>query len=189
MHRIIIALGMFFLVSMAYAEVETLFGEEIESGGFGGPAVKFASLNGEFSVLAGGRGGWIINHCLIIGGGGYGLANDIEIAPDIDLLLEFGYGGFELEYVHAPSKLVHFSGYLLVGGGGVGGRSGSDDEGESDPVFVAEGILNANLNISSGIRLAAGAGYIYVSGVNYGGLSSEDLSGATFTLNLQFGSF
>ena len=58
---------------------ETLLSGNIESGGFGGFVVRFSEIGGAFAVLAGGRGGWIINHTFVLGGGGYGLANDVAL--------------------------------------------------------------------------------------------------------------
>ncbi len=62
----------------AFAQEETLIKGDVESGGFGGPVVKMTSLNGQDGILVGGRGGWILNHSFIIGGGGYGLANNVR---------------------------------------------------------------------------------------------------------------
>jgi hypothetical protein len=52
------------------AEEKTLVGNGFDNGGYGAPVVKFMSLGGEVGVLVGGRGGWIINHTFVIGGGG-----------------------------------------------------------------------------------------------------------------------
>ncbi|MBN1426023.1 hypothetical protein JXA88_15850, partial [Candidatus Fermentibacteria bacterium] len=55
---------------------ETLLKGPIENGGFGGLVVKFSQLADQTAVFVGGRGGWILNHTFVIGGGGYGLANE-----------------------------------------------------------------------------------------------------------------
>jgi hypothetical protein len=61
------------------AQEQTLVGNgEISNGGFGGPVIKYTQIKNEPAILVGGRGGWIINHTFVIGGGGYGLANQIE---------------------------------------------------------------------------------------------------------------
>ena len=107
-------------VSPATAQEQTLVGHGIESGGFGAPVVKFTQVNGEFGVLVGGRGGWIINHVFVLGGGGYGLVNDIWVRGFVpEPRLQFGYGGIELEGIIASNSLVHFTVVGLVGGGGV----------------------------------------------------------------------
>jgi hypothetical protein len=99
----VIALSLIFCFQL-FAQEETLLGSgEVTHGGFGGPVFKYAQIKGEPAILVGGRGGWILNHTFIIGGGGYGLANDIKannpliIAPGITKpYLNFGYGGLEL---------------------------------------------------------------------------------------------
>jgi len=71
---VIVSLLLLFIAGIARAqEEETLLGGGFESGGYGGPVVKFTNVKGEFAVMAGGYGGWLINHSLMLGGGGYGL--------------------------------------------------------------------------------------------------------------------
>jgi hypothetical protein len=76
MHKIaaiVIALAMAGAAT-AQEEEETLFGsfEDPSFGGFGGPALKVTTLNGELGLLTGGRGGLIVDNTWLIGGGGYG---------------------------------------------------------------------------------------------------------------------
>ena len=189
-----------------FAQEETLVGNgEVTHGGFGGPVIKYTQVKGEPSVLVGGRGGWIINHTFIIGGGGYGLANDIKannpliIAPGITKpYLNFGYGGLELEYIIESDKLLHFSVYSLIGAGSVSYRAelfdhnGSDcDSGGSpnDAFFVFEPAANVELNIVSFLRINAGVSYRFVSGVNFDNLENSDLAGLSANLTLKFGTF
>ena len=102
------------------AQERTLVGDHVESGGFGAPVVKFTEVLGDFAVLAGGRGAWIIDHTIMIGGGGYGLVNDVY---DFRLVpaprIQFGSGGLELAVVAASNSVVHCSWMSLVGGGGI----------------------------------------------------------------------
>lgn len=72
--------------------------------------------------MVGGRGGWIINHSLVLGGGGYGVASEVDAPAGVlplegPLDIEVGYGGFELEYIIHPMSLVHFNIYNFIGGG------------------------------------------------------------------------
>jgi hypothetical protein len=77
MKKIVVLLVFVFTFS-AFAQETTLINGEIESGGFGGPVLKVTSINGENAVMIGGRGGWIINHSLVLGGGGYGLVTEVK---------------------------------------------------------------------------------------------------------------
>jgi len=191
------------------AEEKTLIGDlgEIEHGGFGGPMVKFTQIDGEFGVLTGGRGGWIIDHRFVLGGGGYGLANNIGIPiktkeeietegenpEEIETEgenpeeqdLEMGYGGAMLEFIIASDALIHFSVDCLIGAGGMTTPESDKD----DAFFVLEPGLNVMLNITQFFRFGAGVSYRYTQGVEFGELDDGDLSGAAAVLTFKFGSF
>lgn len=187
-------------------EEETLLGGGFESGGYGAPVVKFTTVKGEFGVMVGGYGGWLINHAFMIGGGGFGLVTNHYASPasgnTYDIFgrgrLEFGYGGGMLEFIFSPMSVVHSSLSLLIGGGTVSFTSqryngfdmwyGSAEQ-QQDPVFVLEPSLNVELNVTSFFRVNAGGSYRYVSGVSMYGLKNADLSGASINLAFKFGAF
>ncbi len=210
MKRLVPFLALMILAVPAFAQQETLFGGEFSSGGFGGPVVKFTPIRGELGILVGGYGGWLINHQFMIGGGGYGLVNNVRASteaealyarPNRPLYVEFGYGGLMLEYIVEPSKLVHFNVQCLVGAGGVRYREDwyddlFDDNPDyfhsrtNDAVFVAEPAVNVEVNMTTWMRVTAGASYRYVNGVGeLGGLSNKDLSNFSGSLALKFGLF
>jgi hypothetical protein len=169
-------LGLLATASLSAAQEETLLRSELESGGFGGPVVKFSDVGGEFAVFAGGRGGWIINHTFVLGGGGYGVANNLgELEFPFEREIEFGYGGLELEYINRSNNLVHFSIYTLIGAGGVTFLFGN-----TDTVFVLEPAINLMLNVTEFFRIGAGGGFR---------LSNDDLSAPFGALTFKFGSF
>jgi hypothetical protein len=199
----IIALTIIFSCQLFAQEEETLIGNgEIAHGGFGGPVIKYTQIKGEPAVLVGGRGGWIVNHSFIFGGGGYGLVNDIEANnPGFGLwgtkpYLNFGYGGVELEYIIQSDRLIHFSVYTLIGAGGISYRDellDNDDweewDSPSDAFFVFEPAANVELNIISFLRIDAGVSYRFISGVDFDDLKESDLAGPSATLTLKFGKF
>lgn len=183
-------------------ESETLLKGPIHNGGFGGPVVKVGSLAGQTGIFVGGRGGWIINHAFVIGGGGYGLANqDMEVTPrglsgqnlPGEYRLEMGYGGLELEYVHRSRKVVHASIQALIGGGTAGYRDRDWERTyESDAFFVAEPGINLELNVSRPFRVGVGGAWRFVSGFEMASLpdlTDDDLSGFAGVLTFKFGSF
>jgi hypothetical protein len=149
---ILLCIGLF----SAFAQEETLINGPIENGGFGGPVLKIGSFNGEAAILVGGRGGWIVNHSFIIGGGGYGLVSNVKakvLGPFGERYLNFGYGGLELEYVSNPDRLINYSFQTLIGAGGLSWR---DDEmkaglhiSDSDTFFIVEPGVNATLDRKS----------------------------------------
>jgi hypothetical protein len=193
MRTLIVAVLLLAASSLAFAQAEHLIQGEFESGGFGGPVLKVTSLAGSTGVLVGGRGGWIINHSFILGGGGYGLANYVRAetpGPNGEPYINFGYGGLELEYVRNWDKLVHYSVGLLIGGGGVGHR-GEYNSGDVDSrgFFVMEPWAEAHVNIVEFFRISGGISYRWVTGADSPVASDGELSGVAGVLTLRFGSF
>ena len=185
---------------LAAQEMETLIGGRIESGGYGGPMLSFSSINGESAVLVGGRGGWIINHQFVLGGGGYAVASNhraaLQSADGEELYIEAGFGGLMLEYYHRPAHLLHFALHAFIGGGTVtySERNEKDDGGEGekfdmDSFFYLEPGVTLTLNVTSFMRFGAGVSYRYVNGVSLAPLTDSDLSAPAFNLFLNFGSF
>lgn len=193
------------VVAASSAEAQrdaTLLGRRGAShfGGFGGPVVKLSRIAGADAVINGGRGGVIINRQLVIGGGGYSVANrnirtgfafDNEDPAD----LRFDYGGLEFEYIAKPSRVAHVTAYALIGGGQAYYESVRDQGAtvatqrlESN-VFVLEPALNVELNVTRWFRTALGAGYRYVNGSDLPSATDGALSGAVGTWTFKFGSF
>jgi hypothetical protein len=183
------------------AQEQTLIKGNFETGGFGAPVVKVTTIKDQSAVMIGGRGGWIINHSLVLGGGAYGVVNEVD-APEGALPeqgpldIEFGYGGFEMEYIVRPESLMHFGTYILIGGGAtnyvkdVGPVTESNEQvGETDFLFVLEPAVNGELNVTTWFRLNAGVSYRVVAGVNQVGLKNSDFSGVAASLTLKFGKF
>ena len=207
----VILLMIIVMISFVFADdydMQTLVSGRLEHGGYGGPVVKFSEINGGFGVFVGGHGGWIINDRLVIGGGGYGLANDVSLGKN-DIFnksqyINFGYGGFELGYILSSNSLFHLDFNTLVGAGGVGYRHSVFDEDwdeweecdcEEDyddydkPVFVVEPTMNLMVNVSKHVRLGIGASYRYVAGLKDMDISNDDLTGISASINIKFGSF
>ena len=205
---IVIALIIF--TTGSFAQEQTLLGSgQITHGGFGGPVVKYVQIKGEPGVLVGGRGGWIINHIFVLGGGGYGLANDIlAYTPPVPAVLgvdpysryiNFGYGGLEMEYIIQSDRILHFTVYTLIGAGGISYRDeywnglNSIDDGNydspSDAFFILEPAVNIEINVISFMRVCGGISYRFISGVNLDNLRNKDFAGPSGVLTLKFGKF
>lgn len=206
----ILALSLFMFTSLASAqEQETLFSSPVEHGGFGGVVSKLTPIRGEMAYMVGGYGGWLIDHRLMLGLGGYGLVTNVRATTQAEqayspfgepLYVEFGYGGLMFEYILAPHKLVHVNAQVLIGAGGVNYREDWYDNmlddnharryGRTEALFVAEPAVNVELNLTEWMRLSAGASYRFVNGVDgLIGLENKDLSGASGQLALKFGAF
>jgi hypothetical protein len=192
------------LASSAFAQEQTLFDGNLESGGFGGPVVKFTQIQKEFGLMVGGYGGWLINHQFMIGGGGFGIATEHKASAEAmnhyafprTMYLEMGYGGGMLEYIFMPNSLLHGYFNVLIGAGAVSFRESHydwnefDDHRGSDAFFVVEPSINAELNLTTWMRLGAGVSYRYVTGIDeLVGIANSDLSGPSGSITLKFGSF
>lgn len=189
-------------------QMETLFNNKYSFGGYGAPEIKFTTVNEKYGLMVGGHGGFILNHSLIFGGGGYGLTTNSRFNDDT-LNILMGYGGLRMEYVCCSHKLVHFSIPVLIGGGGAGVAKEtkdikvevnySDDEDvidednwstiESSGFFVVEPGLNLEFNIIKYFRITMGASYRYVAGTDLYYISDSDLSDVSFNLGFKFGVF
>ena len=164
-------------------------------GGFGAPVVKLTEVDSRFGVFMGGRGGWVIDGSVVIGGGGYALVNtgnfdDLTNGAGDPGGLEMAYGGLELGYVHHPENRVHVSVGLLLGAGGLTWTPDDSSENQADDgFFIAEPELDLILNATTFFRAAIGVSYRLVQDAELFELRDGDLSGLTGVLSLQFGSF
>jgi hypothetical protein len=202
MKQSLILLMVLLIATFGFSREQTLLVGNVDHGGYGGPAFKIAQIgpNNSNAVLAGGQGGWIIDHKFIIGGGGYGLTTDVR-ADWIDFrtfdgepqphYLNFGYGGLLLGFIPNSDDLVHYEIYGLFGGGAVDYRIKDAEQSydSSDGIFVAEPGINIMVNVTPFFRIGAGASYRYVSGLNDDVLTNEDLSGISGQIIFKFGSF
>lgn len=197
------AFGVVLLAPALHAQRdETLIGDRRHTrfGGFGGPVVKVSRVAGQDAVFSGGRGGVIINRRLVLGGGGYSLSSEnvrtgFSFGNSEEAALGLDYGGFEVEFISRPSKLVHLTLYTLVGGGQASyervddtGASVATQRLESD-VFVIEPALNVEINMTRWFRTALGFGYRFVNGSDLPLATDGALGGGVGTLTFKFGAF
>ncbi len=176
----------------AWPDDETLVGGKLESGGYGGPYLKYSPVGEGWELLVGVRGGWIINHTLVLGAGLCGIVPGAYVIDDTgerDIGME--YGGLEIEYIVDSQKLLHYSFGLLIGGGSVyykvEGLYWAERDGNS--FFVAEPAANVELNVVSFFRINVGLGYRFAAGGEMRGITDSNLRGLAPTLTFKFGSF
>lgn len=173
----------------------TLISGPVEHGAFGAATVSYAPIAGEDALLFGARGGWIVNHCFVLGGGFHGLVN--QMRPPAGSTgradrrrLRLGYAGVLLEYIVAPMSMVHGSLSVLVGGGGVSDADADvGPQNEMDRFVVAEPVATVEVNVTDFMRLAVEARYRVVGFVDMPGLENRDLRGWSGGLTAKFGRF
>jgi len=186
-------------------EIRTLFGSHISTnGGYGAFSPRYTFIDGLSAFGNGGRGGWIINHRFVIGGGGYGY-NSISRTDNYtdtdkkEYKFNLGYGGFMIETIISPLSPIHVSIPILIGGGDISyieaTNNNKDASGEHDNFFVIEPGIEIEANLIRWMRISAGTYYRYTSDIN---LKYPDdkkiadkgaLRGVTFGLAFKFGLF
>ena len=173
-----------------------LFGGNITNFGYGGPAIKFSRFNNQFAFMTGGRGAITINYRYTIGGGGYGIANSIDIpgsSADTSRSFKMGYGGIELGYIFLPGKNVNIGGSLLIAAGAAFWQNNPKSNGEKlfDDDFnifpVLEPSLYSEIALNRFMRLHTGISYRYVHHAHLDYISDQNISGFSLYIGLLFG--
>jgi hypothetical protein len=173
-----------------------LFGGKITNNGYGGPAIKFSRFNNHFAFMTGGRGACTINNRYTLGGGGYGIANSIDIpasSADTIRLFKMGYGGIELGYIFLTGKNVNIGGSLLVAAGAafLQNKPKSNREKLFDDDFnifpVLEPSLYCEIALNHFIWLHAGISYRYAHHAHLDYISDQNIRGFSCYVGLLFG--
>ena len=188
-------------------EIKTLFGSDISHGGYLAASTNYSLINGKEAIAVGGRIGWLIDHKLTIGVGGYGFANDIYVENVIDNIgynLVGGYGGIFLEPILFPKFPVHLSFPILFGVGGIAyqtetgywNEDDNDDNHEyeyytedADAFLIIEPGVELEMNVVKNLRIALGATYRYAYDINLINTKSDILNGITYGITFKIGRF
>ena len=168
-------------------EAATLLDGDLKTSWFVAPVVKVTEIHEQFGVIAGLRGGLIINDSFVFGAGLYGLANEDHIrglSPD-QRRLAMGYGGLELEYIVRPLEVAHVSLSVLVGGGAAEWQGFGPND--LDPFFVAEPGLNVLVNVVRFMRVGFGGSYRFTGDVELPGLDDRELGGPAGVITVKLG--
>lgn len=163
-----------------------------EIGGYGSPELRMTTVNGDFAILMGGRGGLIINHKWVIGGGGWSVKNNLKLNQNSQnpTQLNMKYGGVFLAYIFSPDDPIHFGIDLLLGGGNVSIKEiDSNREISLDRFFITEPGASVILTVSHYVRISLGANYRFISQANLENIGNSDLSGPALYGTIKFGLF
>lgn len=176
---------------------------KIVSTGYGVASTQYSRFNGKSAIFTGAYGGWMINHKLTLGLGGYGLVTqhngyDAIGSPTSDNEIKMGYGGLVAEYTFLEKKRIHFSTSILLGAGAavnahrLSQRDEFGDDWRSDDesgFIVFQPSVSVEADITRWFRVGVGAGYRLVGSSDLIGLSDRDMSAPTANLSLKFGVF
>ena len=178
----------FFWTFNLAAQQETLFNRAHVVGAFGGPFIEYSFGNDDVTTSVGGGGALIVNDFFI---GGYGIGSvDQNIFDNNFERIELAHGGLWLGYTYPSNKLVHLFTSVRLGWGGLG-IDLNDDFDTLDGVFVTTPEAGLEVNVFGFFRIAATAGYRYVSGVNElrSGVDKDAFNGMVGMLTFRFGGF
>lgn len=181
----------------------------VHHGFYFAPVLKFSKLDGESTLLMGGKVAWLIDHRFAIGFAGYGRVEDLDwndwdddcYGHDTDYF-KVGYGGLFLEASLFADKALHLNTGLLIG---AGARQQEEEiyyiceQGADciwpgpyyrkhyDVFMVIEPEISLEANITRYFSFAAGLGYRFASGVDRHYSSNEKMGGLSANLTLKFG--
>jgi len=148
---------------------------------FGGVGVKFTNLNGQFTLMNGGRGSATFNNRFTIGGGGWGMPKGIELESSQKDTFEFfkmGYGGLEFGYILYPGEQIKFGTNLLAAcGAGFKETIPKSKNGDFIMFPVFEPSIYSHISLGKLVRLDIGITYRYVVAPNFSYISNKNLNG------------
>ena len=184
--------------------------EPIDSGFVLAPDARFTEVNDKFATLAGVYGGWLTDRTLLVGAGGYWLAN-----RDDNFKMQY-VGGVGSWTIGAPRRVGLRAGAFVGGGSATLAKTYGDLFGEipagapglsrerrlsfrgrggspitsatlvrvNEDFFIAEPQVNAVMSLTKWLYLDAGVGYRLIGGAD---LLSDDLRGISGSIALQLG--
>lgn len=179
---------------------QTLSSGEVAFGGYGAGSMRMGSLDGQFAAFAGGYGGMFINKSIMIGGGGYALASDVNVKqslidqarllnPVSSGTLSFGYGGPMIEVIFLNNDAIHFGAGALLGFGSASAVESSGRSFANGRVILLEPSLFLEFNVAPWFRVAAGGTYRAVLQSRLPEYGPASLSGPAADITLKFGKF
>ncbi|MEI7812958.1 MAG: hypothetical protein WCJ01_11140 [Ignavibacteria bacterium] len=176
---------------------KTIFSQEIRHNAFIAPVIRNCSILNQYAMLAGLRGGWVIDETFVIGGAYYSLLNRVNsyYAPNPAgdrFNMELSMGGLEFELVYPSEKTIHGSLVLFMGGGGLKfipeNKSNVSPYGLSFVIWEPQ--LNSEFNLSGCLKLNLGIGYRIIKGFDdYYNIRQSDLTGLNGIISLKIGKY
>lgn len=179
-------------------EVKTISGDNYHSGGFGAVSFKGSTYLDQSVIMAGVRGGWIINRVVALGFEGWGIipsATLPDVYPISDVIVLGGYGGFFIEPILFSNQIVHLTFPVSGGAGWLGYQekfSNFDYYGSviSDDVFwYVEPGAAIEINVSRHFRMDFGASKRFTQDLKLLNTPSDAFDDWNYFLTLKFGGF
>jgi len=172
---------------------ESLFSQGVNVTELWTPEIKINSIQGGIGTLAGIYGGALINKTYLVGiSGGVNIGH-----PRVN----YGYFGGIAQYIHNPSRLVHWSSQIVLAYGSTkdyeNPKSGLLDNFwniSGTHFFIMEPGVNIEVNLGGRTSLVAGMSYRFVTGLDENNenisithVNNRDMSGLNFNIGLKIG--
>ena len=183
-------------------DIKTLSGSMSHSGGFGALSFRTSEFRDESLVLAGLRGGWIINRTLGIGIEGHGIIPTAKFTDidDDEVNLLGGYGGMFLELIFFSNEVVHVTFPISGGAGWLGYHRVREDnlnqppfredlEVDGDVFWYVEPGADLEFNISRNFRLAMGVSKRFTQDLELINTRSNAFDKLNYFITLKIGGF
>lgn len=182
-------------------DIKTLSGNMSHSGGFGALSFRSTDFRGETMVMAGLRGGWIINRTLGIGFEGHGIiptAKFSDIDSSFDVVTLGGYGGMFLELIFFSNEVVHVTFPVSGGAGWMGYTIDYDEDNppmpgshlvDDDIFWYVEPGASLEVNLSRSFRLSMGLSQRFTQDLEMINTESKDFNKLNYFVTLKVGGF
>ena len=179
-------------------DIKTISGSLGHSGGFGALSFRSTKFRDETMVLAGVRGGWIINRTLAIGLEGHGIIPTAKYQglSTFEAVAVGGYGGLFLEPIFFSNEVVHVTFPVSSGAGWLGyhedfdeGRFDDPDLIEGDVFWYVEPGANVEFNLARNFRLAMGVSKRFTQDLQLVDTDPKAFNKINYYLTLKIGSF
>jgi len=186
-------------------EVQSIFGNGRDTGGYGAISNKFTYIGGEFANICEVYGGVLINRRWMIGAAFAGSTNDIRVPveysvdPVNPMTYQYGQGGLKVERIFNSNRPVHFVINVFTGVGFSAQYNRNDwydynynpstSVHDENWFYVIEPGAQLEMNLFRWMRLSPGISYRQTYGSDGLGLSDGSLSDWTYSITLKFGGF
>jgi hypothetical protein len=187
-------------------EVQSIFANGRDTGGYGALSNKFTYIGGEFANICEVYGGVLINRRWMVGMSFAGSTNDIKVPleysvdPVNPMTYQYGQGGLVVERVFNSNRPVHFVLSMFSGVGfsaqynrnewyDYNYNNQSSSLHDENWFYVLEPGAQLELNLFRWMRLSPGVSYRQTYGSDGLGLSDDSLSDWTYNITLKFGGF
>lgn len=181
--------------------IKTLSRSGYHSGGFGAVSFRTSDFQDETIVMAGFRGGWIVNRTLAIGFEGHGIiptAEFQEVLPGRNAILLGGYGGMFLEPIVFSNEVVHVTFPIAGGAGWLGyhddwendnNNSDFDEIIDDDVFWYLEPGIGLEVNVARHFRIAMGVTKRFTQDLELEFARDSEFENMNYFLTLKFGRF